>query len=300
MAGTRRVTIVVPVYGDWPSLKECIESLKAHVDTSRHSVLLVNDCGPDAELMETNINAAIKGWAGAQYHRNPKNLGFVGTCNRAVLELDPTDNDILLLNSDTKVTPHFLDELLGVLEADDKIGVVTPRSNNASIATFPLWAASQHGIDMDKSYALYQSVYAKLPPYFITPVAHGFCMLIKRPLIKLLGLFDPVFGKGYGEEEDFCQRVRADGYLCAFCNRAYVFHLEAKSFSMEAKQKMIQTNATIINERYPGYRQEVRDYVDWARAQEDKVLQPAGKLGAVKRLIRKHPKLHRAIRKLKR
>ena len=49
------VTIVVPVYGDWPSLSDCIDSLKKNVDTHLHTVLLVNDCGPEANEIEKNI-----------------------------------------------------------------------------------------------------------------------------------------------------------------------------------------------------------------------------------------------------
>ncbi|MWN70131.1 glycosyltransferase family 2 protein, partial [Escherichia coli] len=49
------VTVVVPVYGDLPSLLDCIASLVDHVDTSRHRVLLVNDCGPDADAIERAV-----------------------------------------------------------------------------------------------------------------------------------------------------------------------------------------------------------------------------------------------------
>src|SRR5688572_29851966 len=139
----KKVTVVVPVYGDWPSLAQCIEALKEHV-APRHNVLLVNDCGPEADLMEDNIKQAIKGTA-FRYERNPKNLGFVGTCNRAALEIDQTKNDILLLNSDTKPTKGFLEEMLAVLYESDKHAAVSPRSNNATINTIPLWAVSQKG-----------------------------------------------------------------------------------------------------------------------------------------------------------
>ena len=94
-------TIIVPVYGDWPSLKDCIESLKQYVD-GRNKVILVNDCSPDVEIIEKNIKRAINGHKNFRYYRNKKNLGFVRSCNNAVLKLDKTNNDIMLLNSDKK------------------------------------------------------------------------------------------------------------------------------------------------------------------------------------------------------
>lgn len=269
MSSIHAVTIVVPVYGDWPSLRECIESLTEHVNTSVHKVILVNDCGPDADTIEKNTLAAIKDKQGFEYYRNKKNLGFVGTCNRAVDKLDKSSNDILLLNSDTKVTEGFLEEMTTVLYTSSKYGAVSPRSNNATIATIPLSAAGQKGINPTDSYRIFQKIKNKLPRYNEVPVAHGFCMLIRRTLIEEYGLFDKAFGKGYGEEVDFCMRIAKDGYKSILANRAYVFHLEARSFTMKKKAELLEVNNKIIWERYPDYRQTVRDYMEKAIRRED-------------------------------
>jgi GT2 family glycosyltransferase len=294
----KKVTVVVPVYGDWPSLAECIDALKQHVDP-RHRVMLVNDCGPDVELIEKNIKRAIKG-TNFLYFRNPRNLGFVGNCNHAVMELDKTTNDILLLNSDTKVTSGFLEEMLEVLYAADNHGAVSPRSNNATIGTIPLSTAGKGGIEPAKSYQLFQRLKIRLPRYTEVPLAHGFCMLTRRSLIKKYGLFDPAFGKGYGEEVDYCQRIAAHGYKSILCNRAYVFHLEARSFSMEKKSKLLEANNQIIWKRYPNYRQSVRDYMSEAIPHEDELL-AAGRFSpklTVKKLLKRNPAAYNLARKL--
>lgn len=269
-----KVTIVVPVYADWPSLKDCLDSLKQFVNAS-HNIILVNDCGPEADLMERKIIAAIEGHHNFTYFRNTKNLGFGETCNRAVMELDTTDNDVLLLNSDTKVTEGFLEEMLGVLYASDKIGTVSPRTNNATIATVPLSSMQIKGIEPEKSYKIFQKLQQKLPRYSVVPTAHGFCMLLRRSLIKKYGLFDEVFGKGYGEEVDFCQRIKKHGYLSVLANRAYVYHLEARSFSLATKQRLIAEHSQIINRRYPTYSQAVREYIKEALFREEGIKVPA-------------------------
>jgi GT2 family glycosyltransferase len=266
-----RVTIVIPVYADWISLRECISSLKKFI-SPEHKVLIVNDCGPEAEKLEVNIKKAIKASRSFKYYRNAENLGFVQTCNRAALELDKTNNDILMLNSDTKVTKNFLEELVSVLHSQSKIGTVSPRTNNATICTFPLSAISQKGIDPSSSYELFMKFKDKLPAYNEAPTAHGFCMLIKRTVIKKHGLFDPIFGKGYGEEVDFCQRIHKHGWLNVICNRSYVFHLEARSFSPEAKIKMIEQSSQIINTRYPHYKQSVTTFIKTTLEQEQSII----------------------------
>src|SRR3990167_946879 len=208
---TKSVTIIVPIYADWDSLKNCISSVKKYVDP-RHKIILVNDYGPQAKQLEQNIRQATKGHRNFHYFKNTENLGFVGTCNKAVMELDKTENDILILTSDTEATKGFLEEMLYVLNSDDKIGAVSPRSNNATIATVPLSAAPQKGLDPKMSYQLFQKIKKRLPRYNDIPTVHGFCMLVKRKVIEKFGLFDEIYGKGYGEENDFSMRIRQGGY----------------------------------------------------------------------------------------
>ncbi len=264
----QRVSVVIPVYADWNSLNECLTSLKKHL-SSRHKVFLVNDCGPKADILEIRIKKAISGLPNYKYYRNPKNLGFLKTCNRAVLELDKTGNDILILNSDTKVTKGFLDEMLAVLYSNEKIGAVSPRTNNATIATVPLSAMPQKGIEPEKSYKKFLELKEKLPRHSVVPTAHGFCMLIRRSLIGKYGLFDEVFGMGYGEEVDFCQRIKEHGYISVLSNHSYVFHHEARSFTLETKNKMLEENNQIIRRRYPNYQRLVREYIEGALVFEE-------------------------------
>lgn len=263
-----KVTIIVPVYSDWPSLRDCIISLQKHVD-ERHRVLFVNDCGPEADTIEKNIKKSIRGHKNYFYYRNDKNLGFVKSCNHAVFDLDGTQNDILLLNSDTKVTDGFLEELLSVLYSSDNIGTVSPRSNNATIATIPITSMKTRGISPERSYEFFMRYHLRLPKFMTSPVAHGFCILIKRELIDEYGLFDEVFGKGYGEEVDFCLRIRGHGYESAISNWSYVFHLEGRSFGLDKKNALIKESSKIISHRYPHYRQEVADYISKALIDEE-------------------------------
>lgn len=290
-----KVTIVVPIYGDWPSLKDCINSLKEHVDTNKHRIIFVNDCGPRADLIEQNVKQTLADQHNYYYFRNSKNLGFVRTCNRAVFELDKTDNDVLLLNSDTKVIKGFLDEMLEVLYSDSKIGTVSPRSNNATIATIPLSAANQKGINPQQSYKVFIKLKSKLPRYSEVPTAHGFCILIRRGLIKRLGLFDPAFGKGYGEEVDFCQRIKKRGYISVLSNWSYVFHLEARSFTLEAKKMILEKNNQIIRQRYPGYQQSVKEYIERALKIEERLYTTGSTKPASENILKKDIQRNRKI-----
>lgn len=247
----KNITIVVPVYKDWSTLKLCIESLKKYVG-KEHQVFFMNDCGPDWKDLEEKIQTAIRGLDHFHYFKNDENLGFVKTCNRAALELDQSGNDVLLLNSDTMVTEGFLEEMSRILHLAEKHGIVCPRSNNATLLTVPVKNNLGRLLEPEESYRVYQQVRDSLPEYTPIPTGVGFAMLIKRRLLDEFGLFDEIYGKGYNEENDFCMRVNQYGYNVVMANRAYVFHYEGKSFG-STKAELDARNGAILRERYPYY-----------------------------------------------
>ena len=157
-----------------------------------------------------------------------------------------------MLNSDTVVTKGFLEEMIEVLYLSDRHGAVFPRSNNATIASIPVNGVYKRK-EIDYGYDVYQKIKAFLPRYTVTPTGVGFCLLIKRSMIKNFGLFDPIYGLGYQEENDFCQRINKYGYSIAMCNQAFVYHLESRSFSKKQKNQLNKKNEKTLYSRYPYY-----------------------------------------------
>jgi GT2 family glycosyltransferase/glycosyltransferase involved in cell wall biosynthesis len=266
------VTVVIPIYDHWSSLERCINSVIEHVDTSIHKVILVNDCGPHADTIEGLVLLAIEGQQNFEYYRNDANKGFVGTCNRAVLELDTSGNDIMLLNSDAELTAGALEELSEVLYSAEHHAVVCPRSNNATIATLPYFR--RPGMELlepsdERDMEVFEEIAPLLPRYYISPVSIGFCYLIRRSVIDNYGLFDPAFGLGYNEENDFCLRVNAVGYSSLIANHAFVRHLGSASFSSEVKAELDGKNHQLLMSRYPFYIDAVTTFIADSYASSD-------------------------------
>lgn len=261
-ASRRGITVVVPMYGDPESLRRCLVSLVLHVDARLDRVLLVNDAGPEVDAIEAVARAVTAEHDGFRYERNTHNLGFVGACNRAALELDTSDRDILLLNSDTEVTAGFLDELSAVLHESPDHGVVCPRSNNATIASLPHRLrdpASER--TPERTRTVHAALAGDLPRFSHSPVSMGFCFLVRRELIAAHGLFDEAFSPGYGEENDFCLRMGALGYRSLIAHRAVVFHLGSRSFSRARRAKLRAAHERLLVERHPHYPAAVQDYL---------------------------------------
>lgn len=258
---TQRVNVVVPVYADWKSLRRCISSLtKNYREKTWVDVYFVNDSGPEADRLERRITSAIKDVSNFYYKRNKTNLGFVKNCNNAVFKLVKDKKaDVLLLNSDTIVTDGFLEELQRILYSQSDIGVVNPRSNNATIWSVPMDA--RYAARPKKSYKLWKELKKQIPEKYISPTAHGFCMLIRREVIDKIGLFDEAYGVGYGEENDFTMRALSNGWKCASANYAYVFHYGSRSFGNKTRDLQGQRNSEILLKRYPEYNNLVRAYM---------------------------------------
>src|SRR5207249_2067245 len=70
--------------------------------------------------------------------------------------------------------------------------------------------------------------------------------------LNMLGLFDPTYGRGYHEENDWSARAIAAGFAIARANRALVFHHGKASFGDEAKE-LDARNARRLVQRYPDY-----------------------------------------------
>jgi GT2 family glycosyltransferase len=254
----RCITIVIPVFNNWQVVEPCIASCKKYIDP-RHTVLIVDDCSTEEGLGE-KIQDAIQDAPNFRYERNSKNLGFVGTCNKAVLKLDTTTNDILLLNSDTELTEGAVEEMIACLYSHERHGACSPRSNASTLCTIPLrYTGEKNGFE-EVSFSCWQKMQNILPRYATIPTGVGFCLLIRRALIERFGLFDTAYGRGYNEENDFCSRINRYGYSAIMANRAYVFHKDTSSFSAVERALLDSRNSVILQKRYPEYKVSVQKY----------------------------------------
>jgi len=285
------ITIVIPVYGDLPTLERCVQSVIAYADAPDIDVLIVNDVGPDVDAIETRLLELVAGRDRIRYVRNPRNLGFVGTCNRAVFELDTTDNDILLLNSDAELTPGAVDEMRAVLALSPRHGAVCPRSNHATIATIPTLHSDAGLPTPERAREVAEGIRAELPRYYVAPVAVGFCLLIRRRVIRNHGLFDEIYGAGYNEENDFCMRINGFGYSSIIANHAFVLHAASSSFGAERRSDLDRQNFRILEERFPFYTEVVRRFADFGYVAADRfaeLLVPGARPGPKRVLIDVH------------
>ena len=255
--GTEMISVVIPVYNAAEELACCLDSVLATIPAGTE-VLVIDDASPDRatqDLLNRWRQQAPGGW---RFYANAGNLGFVATANRGMHE---TRHNVVLLNSDTEVTTGWLQGLQNCLESDPLIATATPWTNNGEIASLPLFC-QVNPVPQDLAAVAGIVKRSGLPVYPVIPTAVGFCMAISRRAINQVGLFDAeLFGKGYGEENDFSMRVVAQGMRNVLCDNVYVAHLGGRSFGPTGL-KPDESSMQRLLSRHPGYLQLVQAFID--------------------------------------
>ncbi len=251
----RKVDIIVPIYNAYEELVKCVESIEKWTDLEENRLILINDKSSD-ERVGTFLNKIQKN--NIIVKNNVENQGFSANINLGMEQSD--ENDVILLNSDTVVTKGWVEKLRKCAYSDITIATVTPLSNNATLCSVPDFLEENklpEGYSLDEYAELIEKISLKRYPEI--PVSHGFCMYVKREVIKKIGNFDAeTFEKGYGEENDFCYRAIQAGYYHVMCDDTFILHTGTSSFMSEEKRKYIEEHEKIIDSRYPVENHNVR------------------------------------------
>ena len=133
-ARAQKITVIVPIYGDYDATRLCLETLLNELSSHRHRAILVDDATPDPQI--ASYVAELATLPRIEVLTNERNIGFTGSVNRAIAQVK--QGDIILLNSDTIVPPGFIDRLAAAAQSSPDIGTVTPLSNNGEFTSFPI------------------------------------------------------------------------------------------------------------------------------------------------------------------
>ena len=256
---TTNIAIVIPIYRDISASKRCLQSVIATVDRSAADIYVVNDASPEPEL--TEYCRAISADSGFRLIEHETNLGFVRSVNEGMREAGQAD--VVILNSDTEVPAGWLDRIASIADAHPKAASLTPLSNNATICSYPQFCSDNPlspGHDVNSLNQLVSS--ANAGEVVELPTGVGFCMYLRRAALDEIGDFDEAaFGRGYGEENDWCLRASAAGWQHLLCGDLFVFHAGGASFGQDAQELQASAMA-VLESRYPDYNKEVAEFIE--------------------------------------
>jgi GT2 family glycosyltransferase/glycosyltransferase involved in cell wall biosynthesis len=251
------VDVVIPVYRGLAPTRRCIESVLADADRPSGRIIVVDDSSPEPKLSAWLASLAAKDQIVVL--RNQRNRGFVASVNIGIQAA--ATNDVVLLNSDTEVPAGWLARLAGHAYATPRVASVSPFSNHATICGYPGDAANPPAFGLGVAELDAACRAANAGRSVELPTGVGFCMYIRRAALAETGLFDAAaFGRGYGEENDFCLRAAARGWRHLLACDTFVYHRGSVSFGAGATAAA-RAGMAVLERRHPNYTRIVAQHV---------------------------------------
>ena len=224
------VDVVVVAYNSRDKLRGCLEPLIGHAWI--HPIV-VDNASPDHSF------EAVAEVQGVELLRMERNGGFSYGCNAGWRA--GSSSYVLFLNPDAVIRPGDLASLAGVLDANDRIGIVGPSilhedgTMDYSIRRFPSVRSTfaqalflhrllprlawTDEIDRDpRSYDGTQTV----------DWLSGACLLVRRRVLVQIDGFDEGFFL-YAEDIDLCRRTRDAGFEVVYTADARCTHIGGAS-----------------------------------------------------------------------
>lgn len=254
------ICAIMPIYRDTRQTYAAIISAIPDILIDKSArFIAINDCSPEHDMADMLNEFSTLHPSQFQVVTNTENLGFIRSVNKGFALAEKSD--VVLLNSDIELGQNWLKRLQSAAYSAENIGTVTPLSNNATICSFPKFLGE---FDLPIGWSLEEidSTFAKrtMPPVDV-PTGVGFCMYIKNACLNVVGNLNyEIFGKGYGEENDFCQRAIKLGWRNTITSDLFVYHKGSVSFTDE-KASLVENAMKAIDQLHPNYHKDVQIFI---------------------------------------
>lgn len=241
-----RVSVVVLAYNNWEYTKACLHSVLTLSDYPNLEVIVVDNASTDDTLWQ--LERVERRDSRVRVIHNEKNLGFAAGNNVGIVA--STGEYVILLNNDTYVTRGWVRDLIRPLVQDESIGLVGPLTNNIG---------NEQKINVNYADMQQMAVVGRrfvrryVRRRFFTANLAFFCVAMSRKTIDRVGVLDEAYGRGFFEDDDYCQRVRAAGLRIAIADDVFVHHHLSASFNAlgsEEKRAQMERNKAIYEAKW--------------------------------------------------
>ena len=222
-----QVSIVIINYNTLKITEDCINSIILNTKDINYEIILVDNASNDGSVDYFNYFEGIK------FIPSSENLGF-GKGNNLGIEV-ANGRYVFLLNPDTILQNNAVKILSDFLDENSLVGVVGANLYNDDGTYQPSFSQMYPSLGLELSNFFHllflqnKECINKTDQSIQTKSVVGAAMMIKREVIEKTGGFNPQFFM-YGEEEEWCNRIRKAGFYVFNVPTAKIIHLDGKSF----------------------------------------------------------------------
>lgn len=252
------VSIVIVNWNTRDLLIDCIYSIESTIRKHSFEIIVVDNASTDG-----SVEAVNNIFQNVNVIKNDKNLGFA-KANNIGLRLS-IGRYYCLVNSDIIALKDSLDSLINFLDSHHHVGAIGPLTYNEffhyrpNCRDFPnLKTALVEAFFIDKvpllSNFLGGRLLKSLPldsPSEID-VLSGCFFCFRSDLCNSIGLLDENFFI-YGEDKDYCKRIKNKGFSIIFYPLAKVIHIAGASSSkspIRFQKEMLKSNTIYWKKHY--------------------------------------------------
>lgn len=243
-----KLSIIIINYNTEKFLVEALSSIyRNSYNKDEFEIIVVDNASTKGSLV-----ASIKKYPAVKIIQNKKNIGFAAANNQAISQSN--GEYILLLNPDTIIHKNTLNTVLNCLDHDKKVGIATCRVelkdntlDDACHRGFPTpWNALCHFTGLAKLFPKslffngYHLGYRNLNRMHEIDACSGAFMMVRRQAGERLKWFDDDYF-WYGEDLDFCFRVKDQGWKIVFIPMVKITHYKGISSGIKKHSRHLSS-----------------------------------------------------------
>jgi len=243
------VSIITVTYNSFATIRQCLDSIEKTVKKSSFEIIVVDNASSDGSPSEilniknkiSNIRAVL----------NKENKGFSKANNQGI-KISQKSRYVLFLNPDTLVYENTIDGMVDFMDKTSNAGAATcfvqlknGKLDDSCHRGFPTPLRSMFyfiGLckvfPKSKFFAGYNMTYLDFNKTHVIDALGGSFMITRREVGEKLNWWDEDFFF-YGEDLDFCFRIKELGYKIYFVPQYRALHYKGISSGIKKVSKDI-------------------------------------------------------------
>ncbi len=240
MSDSVKISIIIVSFNSWNLLKKCLDSICLS-DSIKKEIIIVDNASSDEtrDMLKKNYKKNYK------FILNDQNIGHPKAVNQGFKAA--IGEYILLLDSDTELKKDTIQILIGYLDKNPDVSMISPLTLNSdgtiqmTARNFPSVINGLFGRRslltkffpnnfFSKKYLLNNNYDLKKP--FKVDQISAACMFFRKNLLDEVGYFDEKY-QGYWVDTDWCKRIKLHKKNIYCIPKAVLYHHEQNKVSQK-------------------------------------------------------------------